>query len=246
MMGKRWQNNYEQPKDGKQVTRAGHQGQGATARIRKWILASCSLLFLSSFAFAGKSPTASEIVKNIQDNYNQTRDATIRFTQTVIMPLSKISKTIDGTLYLKKGNKYRIETEDNLVVTDGKTSWTFRVASNQVLVDSFRDDKNTVSPDKFLLSVPSDYFVVLLSSKITGVDTTYTLRLTPKDKNSFVRSIKLVVAGNWTVRSAEISDMNDTQYTYTVNELKVNTDLSDSRFEFNPPKGAQVVDLRKH
>lgn len=246
MRGKRRQNNYEEPKDGKQGTRARHPGQGVMGRIREWILASCSLALMSSFAFAGKTPTASEIVKNIQENYNQTHDAIIRFTQTVVMPLSKISKTLDGTLYLKKGNKYRIETEDNVVVTDGKTSWTYMAASQQVVVDSFRDDKNTVSPDKFLLSVPSDYFVVLLSSKITDTDTTYTLRLTPKGDNSFVRSIKLVVAGNWTVRSAEISDMSDAQYTYTVNELEVNSDFSDSKFEFNPPKGAQVVDLRRH
>ncbi len=203
----------------------------------------CLSLFASSLAFAGSTPTASEIVKNIQKNYTQTDDAVIEFTQTVVLPLSKIKKTIDGTLYLKKGNKYRIETEDKIIVTDGKTSWIYMPASKQVVVDNFREDKNTVSPDKFLLSVPSDYYVVLLSSKLS--DTTYTLRLTPKSDNSFIRSIKLVVTGNWTIRSAEISDMNDTQYTYTVNEIKTNSDFSDSKFEFNPPKGAQVVDLRQ-
>jgi outer membrane lipoprotein carrier protein len=206
----------------------------------------CLLLLTSFTAFAGDTPTASEIVKNIQENYNQTRDAIIDFSQTVVLPLSKISKTIEGTLYLKKGNKYRIETEDKTIVTDGKTSWIYMPESKQVVVDNFRDDKNTVSPDKFLLSVPSDYYVVLISSKLTSTDTTYTLRLTPKSDNSFIRSIKLIVTGNWTVRSAEISDMNDTQYTYTVKELKVNSGLPDSKFEFNPPKGARVVDLRQH
>ena len=75
-----------------------------------WFLACCLLLLASFPAFAGDTPTASEIVKNIQENYNQTHDAIIVFTQTVVLPLSKISKTIEGTLYLKKGNRYRIET----------------------------------------------------------------------------------------------------------------------------------------
>ena len=220
--------------------------QEARRGIGAWIFVSCLLFLASSFAFAGDTPTASEIVKNIQENYNQTRDAIIHFTQTVVMPLSKISKATEGTLYLKKGNKYRVETEDKVIVTNGKTSWIYMPASKQVVVDNFREDKNTISPDKFLLDVPSNYYVVLISSKLTDTDTTYTLRLTPKSDNSFIRSIKLLVNGNWTVRSAEIFDMNDTQYIYTVDEMKINLGIPDSKFEFNPPKGAQVVDLRQH
>jgi len=222
--------------------------------ISRFKIRNCSLAFASLLAvyftagphaMAGDKPTASEIVKNIQDNYSRVNDVTMVFTQTVVLPLSKASKTVEGTLYLKKGNKYRIEAEDKTIVTDGKTSWAYLAVSKQVVIDSFRNDKNTISPDKFLLSVPSDYYVVLTSSKLTESDTTYTLRLTPKSDNSFIRSIRLVVSGNWAVRSAEISDMNDTQYTYTVKELKMNSGLPDSEFEFNPPKGTQVVDLRQ-
>ncbi len=196
-------------------------------------------------ALAG-TPTAAEIVKHIQDKYSRTDDATISFTQTVVFPLSKISKTTRGTLLLKKGNKYRINTDDKTMVTDGKTSWVYLPGSQQVLIDKFRDDKNTVTPDKFLLSVPSDYFAVLLSTKETADGDEYTLRLTPKSDDSFIRSIRIVIDSSWAVKSAEVSDMNDTKYTYTVESLKINTGLPDSDFEFIPPKGAQVVDLRQH
>jgi len=234
---------------GIQIVRAGpKRTRGVNIQI---YVPACFLLFASSFTFtpaasAGNTPTASEIVKNVQENYSRINDAVINFSQTVVLPLSKVSKTINGTLYLKKGNRFRIETEDKTIVTDGKTSWIYMPSSDQVLIDNFRDDKNTVSPDKFLLSIPSDYYVVLISSKLTDADTTYTLRLTPKSDNSFIRSIKLLVKGDWTVRTAEISDMNDTKYTYLVEELKINPGLPDSKFEFNPPKDAQVVDLRPH
>jgi outer membrane lipoprotein carrier protein len=203
------------------------------------------LTFAVSPSFAG-TPTASEIVKNVQESYNQTKDATIQFTQTVSYPLSKISKTTTGTLYLKKNNMYRITTDDKVIVTDGKTSWVYLPGSQQVLIDNFRNDKNTITPDKFLLSIPSDYFAVLLSAKKADKGDVYTLRLTPKSDNSFIRSIRIVINGDWTVSSAEVSDMNDTRYTYTVDSLQTNTGLPDSEFEFVPPKGAQVVDLRQH
>ena len=211
----------------------------------KKLLLIVPLLLAAGVAALAGTPTASEIIKNVQNNYNQTNDAVIQFTQTVVYPLSKISKTIKGTLYLKKGNKYRIETGDKVMVTDGKTSWIYMPGSKQVIIDNFRDDKNTVTPDKFLLDVPSDYFAVLLSTQKTDKGNVYTLRLTPKSDNSFIRSIKIVVNADWTVHSAEVSDMNDTRYTYIVDNLKTNSDIPDSEFEFAPPKGAQIVDLRQ-
>ncbi len=207
-------------------------------------LTSCFLL--TQEAFAGSSPTAAEIIKNVRDSYNQTNDAIIKFTQTVLYPVSQISKTTTGTLYLKKGNRYRIESEDRTIITDGKTSWIYSPASKQVIIDNFRDDKNTVTPDKFLVNIPSDYFAVLLSTQKSDSGNTYTLRLTPKSDNSFIRSIKIIVKSDWTVSSAEISDMNDSRYTYTVDELKVNPGLPDSEFSFVPPKNVQVIDLRRH
>lgn len=213
--------------------------------MKRFLIAFALTGFAALPSFAG-TPTASEIVRNVQENYNQTRDATIRFTQTVVYPLSKLSKTITGTLFLKKRNMYRIDTDDKVIVTDGKTSWVYLPGSQQVLIDYFRDDKNTITPDKFLLNVPSDYFAVLLSTRKADSGDIYTLRLTPKSDNSFIRSIRIVINSDWTVSSAEVADMNDTRYTYTVDSLQTNTDLPDSKFEFVPPKGAQVVDLRQH
>lgn len=203
------------------------------------------IVFAAMPAFAG-TPTAIEIVKHIQDKYHRIEDATIEFTQTVVYPLSKISKTVKGKLLLEKGNKYRIDTADKVFVTNGKTSWVYLPGSRQVLIDNFRDDKNTITPDKFLLNIPSDYFAVLLSTKKSDNGNEYTLRLTPKSDNSFIRSIKVVVDSGWTVKSAEVSDMNDTRYTYTVDNLQINTGIPNSEFEFVPPKGAQIVDLRQH
>ena len=196
-------------------------------------------------ANSGNTPNASEIVKNVQRNYDATNDAVVHFTQTTMLPFSKLTKTTKGIFYLKKGSKYKIETGENTLVTDGKTTWTYMPATRQVVIDNYRDDKNTINPDKFLLDVPSNYYVVLLNAEQTNKDTAYTLRLTPKSDNSFIRSIKIVVTGNWTIRSADVSDMNDNRYIYTVNDLKINTGLPNSDFEFVPPNGTQVVDLRQ-
>lgn len=135
-----------------------HDSKIKTIIKRRKTTSSFSLLvfyfLLTGNAFAGGTPTASEIIKNLQRNYDETNDAVVHFTQTVVLPFSKLSKTIKGTLYLKKGNKYKIETDDNIIVTDGKTTWTYMPASKQVVIDNYRDDKNTINPDKFLPRCP--------------------------------------------------------------------------------------------
>lgn len=204
------------------------------------------ILLATAVTFAESDPTASEIIANVQKKYNQTSDAIVHFTQTVIYPLSKISKTVHGILFLKRENHYKIVTDEKTIVTDGKTSWVYSPETNQVIVDSFRENENTITPDKLLLDVPLNYFAVLLSTMKDTTGQVYILRLTPKNDNSFIRSIKIWVSSNWTVRRAEVSDMNDVRYIYSVDKIRLNTNMSYSEFKFVPPKGAQIVDLRSH
>jgi outer membrane lipoprotein-sorting protein len=72
-----------------------------------------------------------------------------------------------------------------------------------------------------------------------------TLKLVPKDDQSFVKSMKVTIdEGSWIIRKVESVDVNDTETTYTVQDVKVNTHVRDSLFTFTPPPGTEVVDLR--
>jgi len=71
------------------------------------------------------------------------------------------------------------------------------------------------------------------------------LKLVPKDDRAFVRSVKVWVDGEqWSARRILIVDVNDTETTYTIRDLKLNTNVSLKTFTFVPPAGTEVVDLR--
>jgi len=228
------------------------ESQTSTFKIQNTLRALGSLLIVFLLvapfppAYPGESPNASDIIRNLHVKYDTTTDARIEFTQTIVLPLSKISRTTKGTLYLKKPHMYRIESGDRIAVTDGKTSWVYLSGARQVIIDNYKENKNTVDPDKFLMNVPSDYFAVLISTNKEETDTIYTLRLTPKSDESFIRSIRITVDNDWIIHSAEVSDMNDTRTTYTVDKIETDSGIPDSEFRFTPPKDAQVVDLRTH
>ena len=53
-----------------------------------------------------------------------------------------------------------------------------------------------------------------------------------------------VEENSWMVKKIVILDVNETETTYTVKDIKLNTNMKDKTFTFETPEGAEVVDLR--
>lgn len=204
------------------------------------------LLFPGSATIAGlKGISAKEIIEKVQNKYKTINTIIAKFNQKINFKISKIEQVYDGTLYLKKENKYRIETEQQTLITDGKTTWAYSHENKQVVIDNYKEDKNTLSPDKFLLQYPEDYYSTLLGQEKVSNNQTYILKLTPKNDNSFIKSMKVWIDDDeWFIRKVEWSDINDNVTTYIVKKIEINTKMNDDKFQFNPTKDVQVIDLR--
>ncbi len=192
-----------------------------------------------------KETTVNEIVEQMQHRYETMDDAVAKFTQHVKFGFSKLEQTFHGTLTIKKPNKYRIESEHQILVTDGATVWSYSPVNKQVLVDRYKENQNSFSLNQFLVNVPSNYYTTLLGSEKANGTNVVVLKLVPKDDRSFVQSVKVWVEdGAWIVRKIIVFDVNETETAYTIEEVKLNTNVKDSLFKFNPPPGTEVVDLR--
>lgn len=196
-------------------------------------------------AAESQQPDVKEITQKIQRRYETITDATARFSQQVKFGYSKIEQNFSGILMMKKPNRYRIESDHQTLVTDGATVWSYSPVNKQVLVDRYKESQNSLSPEHFLLNLPSNYYASLLGRERVNETSQVTLRLVPKDDQSFVRSMKIwVEEETWVVRKVELVDVNDTQTVYTVHDIRLNSNLPDSTFAFSAPPGTEVVDLR--
>ena len=202
-----------------------------------------SFILCSILVYA--DPTANEIIEKVQAKYKKTNSAIAKYTQTVKFRLTKMEQSYDGTLFLKKEKKYRIETEQQTILTDGVTSWAFSPKTNQVVVDNYREDKNSISPEKFLTEYPNDYYSNLVGKAKVNNRDTYEMRLTPKENTSFIKSLKVWVdSDEWFIRKIEMIDMNDNTTTYIVNKIEANIEIGNDKFQFKPTSETQVIDLR--
>lgn len=209
---------------------------------RYWL----GLLFFSGVVVGQpKEYSVKEITDRMQKKFESIQDASARFTQHVRFGFSKMEQSFAGTLKMKKPNRYRVETEYQTLVTDGTTVWSFSPVNKQVLIDRYKETPDSFTPEQFLLNLPSNYYATLLQPETGAAKTVITLKLVPKDDQSFIKSMKVWVdEGSWVVKKVEMLDVNDTEKTYTVQEIKINTNLRDTTFVFTAPSGTEVVDLR--
>lgn len=201
-----------------------------------------AILLANSSLFSQDDITAQEVIQNVQNAYKDITDAKASFSQTVKFNKSKAQST-SGTLYIKKENKYRIETSSQTIVTDGSTSWSYTPSKKQVVIDYYKETGNTFSPNKYLFQYPENFYSDLTGTeKINGNDV-YILSLKPRE-SGYVKSAKLWVGkDDWIIKKIYILT-DESSSTYSIKNIQTNIGVSNSKFTFTPPEGVEVIDMR--
>lgn len=211
------------------------------------VVRSLAVACLVSFgiAEAASQESAQDVMAKVRKKYESITDGEVRFTQKVVFSMARIQQETSGTLLFKKEKKYRVEFEDQLVVTDGTTVWSYSRSTNQVLIDDFRQNERSLSPEQILSAAPSAYAPTLLGKERLGTLETIVVKLTPPEGTSLVKTMKIwVQEGEWLVRKAELADIHGKETTYQVQHFRINTGIPDDRFRYTPPPGVESVDLR--
>jgi chaperone LolA len=197
------------------------------------------------FFFAGKiimAQDSQEIIKNVQAAYENITDAKAVFTQTIKSSGGKANSS-SGTIYIKKTNKYRIEAGGQIIITDGQTSWSYSPKKKQVIVDNYKDDGNTFSPNKFLFNYPQNFYSDLDGDDNVGGIDCYVIKLSPRSSGS-VKSAKIWIdKKDYLIRKINIVT-SESSNTYSLKDITLDAGISSSKFSFSPPEGVEVIDLR--
>ncbi|OGU70227.1 MAG: outer membrane lipoprotein carrier protein LolA [Ignavibacteria bacterium RIFCSPLOWO2_02_FULL_55_14] len=206
----------------------------------------CFLILLSmTLAVSQSLPGVKDVTDRLQRRYDMIDDVSAKFEQTVKLGYANVEQTFKGSLVFKKPKRYRLESEHQTLITDGATVWAYTPANKQVVVDTYKERRNSVSPEEFLLNLPESYYTSVLGREQLPQGTALQLKLLPKDDRSFIKTVRLwVLESTWEVRKIQIVDQNETETTYAINAVRLNTNVKDSAFEFTPPAGSEVVDLR--
>jgi outer membrane lipoprotein-sorting protein len=209
--------------------------------------------------------TAEEVFKQFQARYQKSRNFRADFEEISFMSSQKsITK---GKLVFQKPNMLRKEYQDpndtskisQLILSNGKIIWSYTPWLNQA---TRQELKNSEAHREFLPGIGSSleklkahYDLSLFEDPIAKKKGVYVLQLTPKKG---IKGIKGINDPAFDAIQAWIrpSDWMPLQFSYedkksnmtliiSFNEktIRVDEKLNNSIFEFQPPKGIEIIDV---
>ncbi|XRO76625.1 DUF4367 domain-containing protein [Methanocaldococcus sp. 10A] len=201
----------------------------------KYILFSLFLIVGVFFAGCTEQMNADEIAKKMQEKYESIK--TMEGNLVMTLNVNGKVKTIQYNYAFKKPNKYYMENDDVLIVSDGKTMYIYDKKSNKYMKTEIKGEENPYNPDygKFIKEMLKEYDIKYLGEETYDNKKCYVLELISKENPN--EKIKMYVDENyWQPLKIETKDM-----VIEYKNVKFNVDIPDSKFTFTPPKGAELI-----
>jgi outer membrane lipoprotein carrier protein len=195
---------------------------------------------------AARAVPVEEIVRQVQNRYDTTKDFTAHVQQELIVASTGQTLTATGEVAFKRPGKmnWKLEGPDEqLIVADGTVLWLYQKEEQQVLKAPFQSAFRSTTPISFLTGVGriTDDFEVTLAG--IGEHEVY-LDLRPRRTDAEFGRLRLIINTSTSdIIGAEVRDPvgNVTKLRFT--ELRRNVGLPDSRFTFAVPPGVDIIEV---
>lgn len=198
--------------------------------------------FLSLNYLCAQLKEPEKFFKETQEKYNQINNCIIEFTQEVKSPVIDEKQSIKGKLYYAKGNKYRIEFQNQLLVCDGVNVYNFTKPSRKVIISKF--EENFYSPSNLLVNIVNFSKIEFFGEEKVNEKRLYKFNLIPKRNDPEFKTMILWIDSEKVIQKLETEDWAGNRYTFNVLNFKSNQSLKNDLFTFTIPAGVKVVDLR--
>jgi chaperone LolA len=193
----------------------------------------------------GAGIQSQEIIRNVEQKLSEKQTVTARFEELYVWKLTGEKQSIKGEFNLKGENRFRITTEDQLIVSDGKTLWTYSKPAGRVLIDKVENAENDWLPQKLFLKTRKEFRHRLSGEETLQARKCYVIEFDAENEDSYITKMKVWVdEETWLPGKIEQTDISKNKTVYTLSEIKAGLELEDSLFEFKPPEGTEIIDLR--
>jgi outer membrane lipoprotein carrier protein len=189
---------------------------------------------------------AEELAARVQQRYDQIRDFEADFVQTYEGGVLRTKTTERGTVAIKRPGRMRwvyTKPERKEFVSNGQRIYSYLPADKQVIVAPMPSGEQT-TPALFLTG--RGHLVRDFTASITELPGAgpgvVTLKLVPRKTDPELDWLLLAVhAKTLQIRHLVATDRQGGRSAFTFSNLKENRNLSDRLFEFQIPRGVDVI-----
>ena len=214
----------------------------------KKILLFTLFLLLAAFAFCQEILTASQYFDSISSGYGMVKDYTAR------LAIQTKDAVMEGTLFYKSPNLLRInfsEPKDQVINVDGKTLTIYIPSQNVVMVQELKKHNSAslaaMANEKGLQLLKKGYSVAYLKGPDPipldegSKEMVIKLNLVWRGTDEGYRQIIMSITKDGLIRRMKGITINYETFQYDFTDVRVNQDLPDARFKYDPPPSAYMM-----
>lgn len=217
--------------------------------MKKLLIASLALIacVVTNVSAQQQDKKAKEVLEAVSNKITSLKSLKANFALHLTSANGKINDTKKGS-FAMKGQKYRVALDGQEIICDNKSVWTWMKDLNEVQVNSYNPNEQTLSPAKLFTNFYDKEYNYKYAGqrKFNGKDCDV-IEMTPVSGSQQFSKIELAVdKATSIIAGGNVWEKNGNQYRYEISGFSPNANLSDSYFSFNEKEhpNVEVIDLR--
>lgn len=212
----------------------------------KNLLFTAFAILSATFAFSQYDPKALETLDAMSKKYKAIPAFEANITSTMTNDTEGIKEEFKGKIIVK-GDKFRLTLEDQEIINNGVTVWTYLPAAKEVNIDNYDPGSDEINPSKIYEAYKKGFKYNYIADKTEGGIVFEEIDLVPEKRDAQYFKIKMMIGKkDKSIQSWTMFDKSGNKYKYTINKFTPNAAITDAMFTFDPKKypGIEVIDLR--
>ena len=206
-------------------------------------LATIFLLAISTLLFA-QDQVAKDVLNRLSTSTKSYKNMTIGFDFIFRNISQNINETQKGTLTLK-GDNFRLEMEEQIIINDGESQWVYLKDMNEVQIMDHDPEDDMMSPNKLFTIYEEGYKYTYVGAESDGKKHLHIIDLFPEESGAFMKITLVVDAAKNQLHKITMHDKNGGNYSYKVNTFTTNSNnLAPFTFNLSKYPNVEVIDLR--
>ena len=206
------------------------------------------LLLISNFQVsAQEDKKAKGILDRLSAKTRSYSSIKTEFSYSLVNKDRKINTTQNWKLTLK-GDKYRLEMGDQLVISDGVSMWKVLKTDKEVELSKPGSGEEAMNPKNIFTMYEKGFRHKYIKEEKIGTKLVHTIDLFPiNPKEKDYSSIRLYIdKNNFQVLKSEIKGKNGNVYTYEIKKFTTNEPFEDAIFKYRTSEfpGFELNDIR--
>jgi outer membrane lipoprotein carrier protein len=204
------------------------------------------LMFIGTVSYSQYDPKALEILEAMSKKYKAITSFEATLTSSLTNESEGVKEEFKGKIVVK-GEKFRLSLDDQEIINNGTTVWTYLPSAKEVNIDNFDPSSDEINPIKIFDIYKKGFKYLYLADKTEAGVVLEEVDLVPEKKDAQYFKIKMmIVKKDKSIQSWTMFDKSGNRYKYTITKFTPNIKVDDALFTFDPKKfpDVEIIDLR--